>query len=62
MNSEILIPKDDSVRLLSQITEELHYTNLVNSILHKRNKLHETCSKINASIEIKNMDKILTNI
>lgn len=28
MNFEILIPKDDSVRLLSQITEELDYRNL----------------------------------
>ena len=29
MNFEVLIPKDDSVRLLSQITEELNYRKLI---------------------------------
>ena len=35
LHIEILIPKDDSVRLLSQITEELDYSELYKAYSHK---------------------------
>ena len=35
MNVEVLIPKDDSVRLLSKVTEELDYSKLMQAYSHK---------------------------